>query len=121
MSRNCPECKRILQGRSIKKFCNDLCRNRYNYRKKSAQEVSVIQINNALKNNRQIFEKLFKGGRKAKKIKKERLQKLGFSFDVCTGVTTTESYIIYTCYGYYYFSPDDKRYTVGRTQKTISK
>ena len=53
--KKCLVCKRSLEGRIDKKFCDSYCRNLYNRNKKRNESRIINKINKKLKNNRSIL------------------------------------------------------------------
>jgi hypothetical protein len=76
----CLACGKTLRGRVDKKFCDDYCRNSYNNQRNSDQNNLVRNINNVLRKNRRILEKLIPADEETKKIKQESLAREGFNF-----------------------------------------
>ena len=95
MEKLCPECGTKIIGRADKKFCSDACRNTYNNALNKDSTNLVRNINNRLRKNYRILEKLNKEDKT--KIKKEQLIKEGFSFEYFTSQYTTKTGAVY-CY-----------------------
>jgi hypothetical protein len=85
----CMDCGEALHGRLDKKFCNDACRNNYNNRLNSDQYSFIRNINNILRKNRRILEKLNPDGKT--KISQKKLLAQGLNFDYFTHVYTTQN------------------------------
>jgi hypothetical protein len=79
--KGCRECGVPLKGRSDKKFCNDHCRNSFNNTIRSDSNNYIRNINNVLRKNRRILESLMRPGEILSKTKRDKLIRLGFSFD----------------------------------------
>lgn len=89
MERTCPECGNKIKGRADKKFCSDSCRNTYNNLRNKDGKNLVRNINNLLRRNYRILEKL--NVDEKTKTTKDKLLRLGFNFDYFTGIYTTKS------------------------------
>jgi predicted nucleic acid-binding Zn ribbon protein len=89
MERSCPECGDKIIGRADKKFCSDACRNSYNNALNKDSKNLVRNINNRLRKNYRILEKL--NTKDKTKVKKETLLKHGFSFDYFTSEYITQA------------------------------
>ncbi len=97
MSSQCPECGDMIKGRSDKKFCSDQCRNAYNNRLNRDRDNYMRKVNNTLRKNRRILEKLNPHG-KAKTTKKVLLDQ-GFDFNYFTNFyKTKQGKVYYFCY-----------------------
>lgn len=97
MEGQCPECGDTIKGRSDKKFCSDQCRNAYNNRLNSDRDNYMRKVNNILRKNRRILEKLNPNG-KAKTSKKILLEQ-GFDFNYFTNFyKTKQGKVYYFCY-----------------------
>lgn len=99
--RTCPECGEIIYGRSDKKFCDDGCRNIHNNRLNSDTTNYVRNINNSLRKNRRILEKLHKN--KNERVPWQALAAIGFNFSYCTRLEATNDgkmYFYFYEYGY---------------------
>ena len=95
----CLNCKKVIKGRTDKKFCDDYCRNTYNNQLKAAKNNLVRNINNALGKNRRILESFFKKEDEMTKTNKEKLLQKGFQFKYITHIyTNKKGNIYYFCY-----------------------
>ena len=73
----CLHCKKILEGRSDKKFCDSLCRGIYHYEKVKVEPSSFyFKVQQQLKNNRKILRKFNPGGKAT--VREELLLDEGF-------------------------------------------
>ncbi|GER58804.1 hypothetical protein [Patiriisocius marinus] len=95
MAKSCPECGNPILGRADKKFCCDACRNAHNNNLNKDQTNLVRNVNNRLRKNHRILEKL--NTKDKTKVKKETLLKNGFNFKFFTGqyITKTGSTYFY--------------------------
>lgn len=57
--KKCLDCKKAISGRSDKRFCDDSCRNSYNYKQNSDQTNLIRKINHTLRKNRRILKKIW--------------------------------------------------------------
>lgn len=99
----CLNCKKNLQGRVDKKFCDDFCRNSYNNKEKASVNNLVRNINYSLKKNRNILEGLLPASEEVSKTTREKLIQLGFQFKYMTHTYTNKKGNVYFyCYDYGY-------------------
>jgi len=106
--KTCLYCEKTLLGRPDKKFCNDYCRNTYNYQQRRKDETVVRKINSILRNNRRILSELEPEKNKVK-IHRQFLLDQGYRFNYITNIYTTKQGKVYHfCYDYGYLSlPND--------------
>jgi len=93
MSRLCPECGDKIIGRADKKFCSDACRNTHNNALNKDAKNLVRNVNNRLRKNYRILETL--NSKDKTKTTKEKLIRLGFSFEYFTSIYTTKAGAVY--------------------------
>jgi predicted nucleic acid-binding Zn ribbon protein len=108
--KNCLYCGDPIKGRIDKKFCNDYCRNYYNYQQKTRNQNSCVRkINGILLKNCRILENLLTT-EKTIRVTRETLDLLGFHFGFFTHQFTNHSgQTYYYCYHHGYLGlPDDK-------------
>lgn len=111
--RSCAFCKKQLQGRNDKRFCDYSCRNNYNNLLKRAGNKCIRNINNALTKNRRILKELLKEGGETTKATEDRLKYLGFQFNYFTNTYTTKNErTYYFCYDYGYLPLENSWYLV---------
>jgi predicted nucleic acid-binding Zn ribbon protein len=104
--RLCPVCNDPIIGRIDKKFCSDQCRNSYNNRRYSAENILIQKINRTLKKNYSILQELNKSGKT--KVKRSKLLQEGFDFNYFTGTYITQKGTTYhLCYDQGYLSLSD--------------
>ena len=89
MLKTCPECGDKIIGRADKKFCSDACRNSYNNRKNSDTKNLMRNVNNKLRKNYRILDKL--NPEDKTKTTKNRLVDAGFDFNYFTSIYTTKA------------------------------
>lgn len=93
MIKQCLECGTKVIGRADKKFCDDACRNAYNNRINKDSTNTMRNINNALRKNWRILQKL--NPRQKSKTTKNKLLQEGFNFTYHTHTYTTKTGVIY--------------------------
>lgn len=102
-NKKCLECKKLLKGRTDKKFCDDLCRNSYNNKLNSDSNAYVRNINNILRRNRRIMEEGLPASEEMVKITKQKMQEKGFQFKYFTHTyANKKGNVYYFCYEYGY-------------------
>jgi hypothetical protein len=94
--KRCQECEEPLIGRADKKFCCDQCRNAFNNRHNADANNMVRNINNALRRNRRIIDRLIGSGKE--QVRRERLLSQGFSFSFYTHQTERSGNVYRYCY-----------------------
>lgn len=101
MKKVCLDCGQALIGRADKKFCDDACRSHYNNRNAREEIATLRKVNNILKRNRRILEKLNPNGKI--KVKQIHMLNEGFQFDYMTSIYETAKGDQYRfCYEYGY-------------------
>lgn len=96
-ARKCLNCGDVVTGRADKKFCSDYCRNIYNNQWRTYSDNYIKKVNNILKKNRKILTDLNPSGKTT--VHRNQLLKLGFRFEFCTNIYTTQSGNVYHfCY-----------------------
>ena len=89
MTKTCPECGDKIIGRADKKFCSDACRNSYNNRKNSDTKNLMRNVNNKLRKNYRILDKL--NPEDKTKTTQHGLVHAGFDFNYFTSIYTTKA------------------------------
>ncbi len=113
--RLCMSCSRTIKGRKDKKFCDDGCRNNYNYTNKQSENDYVKSITTSLKRNRQILARILSNGKGCIKAKRDILLQMGFTFKYRThDYTSPKGGIYYYCYDYGYLLIDEDKCLVVR-------
>ncbi len=85
--RYCAACGKQLKGRADKRFCDDSCRNAFNYELRRPSSNYVRNVTNILKRNRKILEGLNPSGKT--KIHRDKLAEKGFNFTYYTNLYET--------------------------------
>lgn len=102
-TRYCMNCRKIIVGRSDKKFCSDECRTMFNNRKYRERYYGMTRIDRILKKNHSIIDSLYKKGKR--KIAFSALFGMGFNFEYVTSMRESpDMYSSYVagCYNYFY-------------------
>ncbi|NJB72888.1 hypothetical protein GGR42_003386 [Saonia flava] len=78
LQKECLYCKKVLIGRTDKKYCNLHCKSAYQYQKEKEQPKRFYnKVDNQLKLNRKILKEYNKGGKVT--VRAEVLSNLGFN------------------------------------------
>ena len=94
MKKCCLSCKKELQGRSDKKFCDNHCKSAYHYNKSITGEARFYnKVDNQLKLNRRILKNFNKAGKTT--IKAQVLIDQGFNAKFFTHYWKSNSKNIY--------------------------
>lgn len=116
--RNCLECGEKLRGRKDQKFCSDYCRNTYNNRLNEDANNYVRRINNILRKNRRILDKLNPNGKKT--VDAMALAEEGFNFHYYTNTYTTKKGVTYYyCYDRGYMKTEEGNYFLIHKQEYV--
>lgn len=108
-TRKCLECGIKLSGRKDQKFCTDYCRNSYNNRLNEDSTKYVRRINNILRKNRRILEKLNPTGKRT--VDAMILAEEGFNFHYFTNIYQTQKgNFYYFCYEQGYSKMENNQY-----------
>jgi len=105
--RTCQKCGTKFTGRTDKKFCGDSCRNIYHNMLNKVQDKALKIINNKLKKNVVILDRLIAHG--IKNTKMDLLRSQGFDFVFFTHELTApdgKKYKYCYHYGYHIVNPD---------------
>jgi len=77
MKRNCLDCKKELEGRVDKLYCDDQCRSAYHYRINKKNNMTLFaRIDKQLKLNRRLLKHFNRSGKST--IKGSKLKDAGF-------------------------------------------
>lgn len=115
--RHCRECGEMLQGRSDKKFCDDLCRSNYNNKANNHGVEEMRSINSILRKNRKILGSVI-ATEEIMRITKEKLYDKGFNFRYFTHTYTNQKGCIYRlCYDYAYLPLENDMVMVLKWEK----
>lgn len=118
-SKLCLECAKPLKGRVDKKFCDDYCRNSYNNKQQSENNIYVRQVNIVLKKNRKILEELL-GAEGMIKQPKARLTDKGFQFRYHTHqYSNKKGDIYYFCYEYGFLPLESEWYLIVKRKDIV--
>lgn len=101
----CLQCSNpIYVGRSIKKFCNPECKDKYNNAIKIKEQQEIKKVDTVLRRNRRVLKKLFDQKKSDKLFQREELIREGFEFGFLTHVVVTKGKAneITFCYDYGY-------------------
>ena len=95
--KRCPNCNKIITGRTDKVFCDDKCRNNFYYKFNSEQKTFIRSVNKKLLKNRGIMRAINPSGRTS--VPKNYLEEQGFDFSFFTGIHITKKgrpyYLVY--------------------------
>ncbi|MBU3743341.1 MAG: hypothetical protein FGM61_02175 [Sediminibacterium sp.] len=120
--RKCLSCGSIVRGRPDKKYCDESCRNSYNNRYYSESHAYVRNINQNLKKNRTILERLLPKHRLMARAPQYRLYSMGFRFQYYTHTHTNKNGKQYFfCYEYGYLLLDKERVLIVKRPATSEK
>ena len=113
--RKCLFCAGRFRGRSDKKFCNDYCRNAYHNKRSRLHFNHVVKvINDILKKNRTILEKLQISEYEVIEISKAQPLKKGFEFEFSTRrIESPNGRTYHFCYEFAYSSIGET-YLIGK-------
>lgn len=84
--RKCTMCKKVVKGRSDKKFCSVSCKSLYHNKLRSANESVTTTIDKILHRNRAILLEVMGKASKSKKVLKLNLDKKNFNYSYITGM-----------------------------------
>lgn len=116
--RVCLECETKLNGRKDQKFCSDYCRNTHNNRLNEDATNYVRRINNILRKNRRILEKLNPSGKRT--VDAMLLAEEGFNFHYFTNIYRTQKGNVYFfCYEQGYSKLEDNQYMLVQKQDYV--
>lgn len=102
----CLECgDKIVYGRSDRKFCCDVCKNRYHNRISRTIKEYKSMVNTALERNYGILESLKKMN--FRRIPVREMQELGFRVEFFTSFRKGGVKDAYMCYDLQYFVEND--------------
>jgi len=115
----CHYCKKVVNGRIDKKFCDDSCRNSYNNSLNRDNISFVNKVNRILKRNRKILKRLNPEGKT--KVNKEKLLTAGFNFNYFTNTYTTRNGKVYCfCYDQGFFKISENEFALVEKYEYVS-
>lgn len=91
--RLCKQCSTQIKGRADKRFCSDYCRNAFNNEQNRVHNKLIRNVNNTLKRNWRILEKLNPNTKCT--VHKNKLEEHSFNFNYFTSIYTTKKGTIY--------------------------
>ena len=89
MKNHCLVCGNELKGIADKKFCSDNCRVDYYNTQNRALNNYMRNVNNVLRKNRRILQRLNPNGKS--KVHEDILREKGFKFNYITNIYLTKS------------------------------
>lgn len=114
--KKCLFCGREINGRIDKKYCDDICRNNYNYQRNKPNDTIIKEVNKSLACNRKILH-LFCRNEKTV-VKRQLLVDNNFDFSLMTGIYKTKKCQEYRLlYDYAYKNIDDDHVLVIKYRK----
>lgn len=117
-ARQCLECKMKISGRRDQKFCGDYCRNTFNNRLNEDATNYMRRINNILRKNRRILERLNPNGKRT--VDAITLAEEGFNFHYFTNIYTTQKgNTYYFCYEQGYTRTETEQYMLVQKQDYV--
>jgi len=111
----CLECHEpIKNGRSDKKFCTSVCKDKYYNKLKLEAKKEIGRIDTVLKRNRKILKQLYNPNKEDRLITRETLLKSGFEFEFHTHYVITKIHAnqFIFCYDYGYREVEKGKYKV---------
>jgi len=116
--RICKKCGDKLKGRKDQKFCSDYCRNTFNNELNEDATNYVRRINNILRKNRRILERLNPTGKVT--VDAIRLAEEGFNFHYFTNIyETKKGSTYYFCYEQGYIKIENNQYILVHKQDYV--
>lgn len=120
-NKKCPVCKKIIIGRTDKKFCSQECKNAYHSRLKKYINASTSQVDKILHRNYAILVELLKR-KNYLETTKNQLENKGFVFHYCTSTyINTQNKQCYYVYDYLWFELSNKKVYIKKLPDTIKK
>ena len=108
--KQCPQCGKVLSGRTDKRYCSDQCRSQTHNqnRRQNTGEQLILSINAVLRKNRTILRQLSPQGKTT--TYRQLLETAGFDFRHFTHLYRTKGGSTYHfCYDYGYLQlPEEK-------------
>jgi predicted nucleic acid-binding Zn ribbon protein len=108
MAKKCMNCDNPIQGRSDKKFCDDLCRSNFNHEHRKAHYQRVKEVNSILARNRKLLLLFAQQCADVLTIDIESLEAKGFNSKFFTHLRKqADGEIVYMCYDTGYVKEED--------------
>ena len=101
-----------LQENARKKYCDLICRKKYNQELRTLIDEQAKDIRGVLKRNRRILKKLYEQIKQEPFVDKNSLEELGFQFKYVTHTQIIKGHTACYCYDYGYFLSEDGRYLI---------
>ena len=121
-TKKCPACGGEVRGRADKKYCDEYCRNVFNNQQYCETHEYVRNINQNLRKNRKILERLLLNHRFMARAPQYRLFSMGFRFQYFTHTYTNRNgQLYYFCYEYGYLLLDKERVLIVKKQPSDEK
>ena len=100
LEKYCPNCNKVIVGRSGKRFCTEYCKSNYHYENNKVKENSFFKrVDAQLKSNRRLLRQYNKAGKST--IRAERLLETGFDPNFFTHYWKNKQGDVYLfCYEY---------------------
>lgn len=104
----------IYVGRSIKKFCNPECKDKYNNAIKIREQQEIKKVDTVLRRNRRALKKWYDPKKPERFVTREQLIQSGFEFGFHTHfvITRLKSQELIFCYDYGYREVEKGKYQV---------
>jgi hypothetical protein len=114
MKKICPLCERPYSGRSDKLFCSIECKN--NHHNSLRKQGVVNMINQSLHQNRTVLFHLLHAGTNTETVERVVLERLGFQFELMTGVSNkSNGHICWKVYEFEWSELPDGSIRIERT------
>lgn len=115
----CLECgNEIVYGRSDKKFCSNVCKNKFHNSLVQTSRGYKSRVTNALDRNYSILERLIRDGVSSADL--GDLVQWGFNLEYCTSFRKTGCHDEYRCYDIKYMRTPSRIFNIRKTH-TIKK
>ncbi|ALJ01683.1 hypothetical protein DC20_21765 (plasmid) [Rufibacter tibetensis] len=122
IGKQCGHCGEPIAGRADKRFCSDQCRARSGNRRKLEDRAERLmrEVNNALRRNRLILERLSPEGKTT--LRREVLLQAGFDLRYFTHLYRTQKGNTYHfCYDYGYLLLEEEKVLIVNWQQYMER